>query len=192
MSTPSTLSEYDALVAKVDAFLDDASRRRAADMVCGRGCDSCCHVSLAVSAVEAAGVERALRTLPAETRDRLADRSRGMRQKQSPDTKRCVMLESDGSCAVYEARPLVCRTQGLALRYPPRTFPDEAVMARGDDGSDIVWCPLNFTTNAPKGEDVIEAGRLDEMLVVVNLRFVNNDRDAALSRHPLAEVILRG
>jgi hypothetical protein len=190
MSTPASLSEYDALVAKVDAFLHDATQRRDEDIVCGRGCEACCHVSLAVCAVEAAGVTRALRELPVEALRRLAARAQHA-LAESPDDKRCVMLENDGSCAVYQARPLVCRTQGLALRYPPRSFPDEFVMAHGDDGSDIVWCPLNFTAQPPRGEDVVEAGRLDEMLGVVNLRFVDGDRDAALARHPLIDVVLR-
>ena len=36
------------------------------------------------------------------------------------------MLELDGRCAVYAHRPLVCRTQGYALRYPAGFMPEAA------------------------------------------------------------------
>ncbi|MFW5741129.1 MAG: YkgJ family cysteine cluster protein [Myxococcota bacterium] len=184
---------YDALVAKVDAFHAQVSARRAEDLACRRGCDACCRVRLSVSPVEASVIATALAGLDEASRgrlrDRLQERLREQRAGASEPPPRCIMLEDDGSCAVYRSRPLVCRTQGLALRYPPRTFPEEAVMARGGDGSDIVWCPLNFKTNRPAGEDVLEAGRLDEMLVLVNLEHVGGDRQAAIERIALESLV---
>ena len=38
--------------------------------------------------------------------------------------------DEDEKCSIYEARPLICRTHGPAVRLP---------------SSDIVWCDLNFT-----------------------------------------------
>ena len=62
-------------------------------------------------------------------------------------------------------------------------------MARDEDGSDIVWCPLNFKNAPPRGQDVLEAGRLDEMLVMVNLDHVGGDREAALERFALVDLV---
>ena len=119
---------YTALVAKVDAFCANVSKQRADDLVCRQGCASCCLVELSVSRVEAEGIEQALEGLDDEAQDRLAARlsarlSKRQHAEQADTKPRCIMLEEDGACAVYEARPLVCRTQGLALRYPPGPFP---------------------------------------------------------------------
>jgi hypothetical protein len=102
----------------------------------------------------------------------------------------CVMLDGDGHCVVYDGRPLVCRTQGLPLRYPVGAFRGDEVSAHGGDGSELVWCPLNFTKAPPRKEDVVDAERIDSILAVVNLRFVGGDKNAALTRTPLAELIL--
>jgi len=176
-------------LAKVDAFHAQVVRRRGEDLACRLGCDACCQVRLSVSAVEAAAVERELDGGGDALRARLAARLSEAPERDNPP--RCIMLEDDGSCAVYEARPMVCRTQGMALRYPPRTFPEDAVMARDGEGSDIVWCPLNFRHAPPEGQDVLEAGRLDEMLALVNLDWTRGDREAAIERTPLEDIAAR-
>ncbi len=73
--------------------------------------------------------------------------------------------------------------------YPAGTFPDEVVLANGDEGSDIVWCPLNFNETPPNGSDVLDAGRLDEMLALINLHHVGGDRQAALERVSLDTLV---
>ena len=97
--------------------------------------------------------------------------------------ERCVMLEDDGRCAIYASRPLVCRSQGLALAYPSDVVPVEAVRARAGDKA-LVWCPLNFTAHPPTGADVLDAGRLDEALAVLNRALVE-------TRDPLTRWALR-
>lgn len=91
--------------------------------------------------------------------------------ERAGDDVRCVMLGDDGRCAVYAARPLVCRSQGLPLAYPSDLVPVEAVRARAGDRA-LVWCPLNFTTRPPTGPDLLDAGRLDEALALLNRAFV--------------------
>ena len=166
------MSEYRALVAKVEAFTEAASARRAADMACRRGCDACCHAWLTVSAVEAAEIEALLSTLEPARRVALAARGHAQlaREAAAESPARCAMLEDDGSCAVYEARPLVCRTQGHALRYPGGLIPAHAVVARSAAG-DVTHCPLNFQARPPQPADVLDAERVDQILAVVNHRF---------------------
>lgn len=91
--------------------------------------------------------------------------------ERAGDDVRCVMLGDDGRCAVYAARPLVCRSQGLPLAYPNDVVPIEAVRARAGDKA-LVWCPLNFTARPPTGPDLLDAGRLDEALALLNRAFV--------------------
>jgi len=164
--------EYRALVDKVEAFTRVAFARRRTDMACHAGCSSCCEAWLTVSAVEAAELRAGLQALPPEARARVAER--GMREQareaEGATDARCAMLELDGRCAVYAHRPLVCRTQGYALRYPAGFMPEAAVRARTSTG-DVTHCPLNFTHMAPHAEDVLDAERVDQILTVVGQRF---------------------
>lgn len=181
--------EYRALVAKVEAFTSAAFARRRADMACRSGCDGCCMVWLTVSPVEAAEVARGIAALDAPSRRRLAERGARERDRersgQSP--ARCAMLEDDGRCLIYAHRPLVCRTQGHALLYPPGVIPEAAVRARTARG-EITHCPLNFTGEAPRGEDALDAERVDQILALVNHRFAEQEGVEPHARRALSEL----
>jgi uncharacterized protein len=153
-----------ALVAKIDAFDTNVRARRAADMKCRAGCSACCGEQLTVCDVEAALVREGLAALDAAARDRLADRLEVL----APGSP-CVLLEGDGRCSVYASRPLVCRTQGLPLRYPEGLIPAEAIFSRARGKTDVLtWCPLNFVEGAPAAEDVLDAERVDTMVALSN------------------------
>jgi Fe-S-cluster containining protein len=192
-------AEYTALVDKVDAFVASASERRRESLHCQRGCEACCHVSLSVGPVEAGRVRAGLATLSAEARGRVRERARSERERvreeaefssradlrAAPET-RCVLLEDDGSCAIYAYRPLVCRSQGQALRYPQGFVPEAAVRLRTKAG-DVTWCPLNYKDAEPRAEDVLDAERVDQILAVVTRRHVAT-ADDALARVGLIEL----
>lgn len=183
-------SEYRALVAKVEAFAEATVSRRRNDFACSAGCAACCHAWLSVSAVEADEVRAALVALSPERR---ADvRGRGQREllraANEDEPPRCAMLDHDDRCAIYEARPLVCRTQGHALRYPLGLIPSEAIARRTERG-DLTWCPLNYDGSEPKPEDVLDAERVDQILAVVSARHADAhgvDRDARFALSALA------
>jgi Fe-S-cluster containining protein len=168
-------AEYRALVDKVEVFVASTTARRGADLHCQKGCEACCHVSLRVGPIEAAAVREGLRALPAEARARA--RLRGQSQRPHGEEPRCALLEDDGSCAIYAQRPLVCRSQGQALRYPEGFVPEQAVRMRTRAGH-ITWCPLNYTAAEPRGEDVLDAERVDQILAVVTRRQVASPADA--------------
>ena len=164
--------EYRALVHKVSAFCDAQTERHRADMACGPGCSSCCHAWLSVCAVEEAQLTAAIAALPQDKRAELAERGQHelAREARGESDPRCALLDADGRCAVYEHRPLVCRTQGLALRYPHDVVPVSAVRERLANG-DVTCCPLNFVERVPTAGDVLDAERVDQLLGLVNLRF---------------------
>jgi uncharacterized protein len=164
-------SEYRALIAKVEAFTEATFARRRSDFTCSEGCAACCHTWLTVSAVEADEVRAALDALTPEKR---ADvRQRGQRElaraANEENDPRCAMLDDGARCSIYEARPLVCRTQGHALRYPLGLIPGEAIARRTEKG-DITWCPLNYEAAEPNPEDILDAERVDQILAVVAAR----------------------
>jgi uncharacterized protein len=194
---PDSLAEYRALRSKVDAFAAAVHTRRAADLACRRGCAGCCHVELTVSSVEAAAIAEHFDTLPEAARTRLRARSAAA-APPAPVTPRCVMLDEQDQCAIYAARPLICRTQGLPLSYPRDLVPAEAVLGRlarrGDATQDeraLTCCPLNFTARPPQAADVLDAERVDALLALVNQRYVAGNGQLPLTRWPLAAIIAR-
>lgn len=141
-------------------------------MKCRPGCSACCGEQLTVCDVEAALLREGTAALDADALARLRARldalgagSRTALASGSP----CVFLEEDGRCAVYASRPLVCRTQGLPLRYPEGLIPPDAILSRARGTNDpLTWCPLNFTERGPGPEDVLDAERVDTMLALSN------------------------
>ena len=91
-----------SLHAEVDAAVGPLTQRHAGRLRCGRGCHECCVDELTVSAAEA---ERIRREYP------------GVLKEEAGATGSCAFLGGEGECRVYEARPYVCRTQGLPLRW---------------------------------------------------------------------------
>jgi hypothetical protein len=100
------------------------------------------------------------------------------------------MLDAAGRCMVYEHRPLVCRTQGHALRYPAGFIPEAAVRARSKTG-EITYCPLNFTQSAPEAADVLDAERVDQILAVVAQRFARAQGTDPNERIALSELAVQ-
>lgn len=181
--------EYQALISKVESFVQAAAERRKADMACRKGCDGCCHTWLSLSQVEADAMRSALGTLSPAERVQIAARGERerMRESQAEVPPRCAMLDSQGQCAVYQGRPLVCRTQGHALRYPSGVIPEAAVFGRAGQG-DVTYCPLNFTQQAPEGRDVLDAELVDKLLSVVNHRFSEARGLDAAARTQVSEI----
>ena len=148
-------AELRAAIAKVDAAVEAASERAGDALTCRRGCARCCVAGLSVLPVEAALIsavvrERAL-PLPGTT-------TPGM----------CAFLDAHGDCAIYPARPVVCRTHGLALRTVPDPARTGAVPVLGDD---IEVCRLNYTTRAPAPAEILDATRILMLLVTVDRRY---------------------
>lgn len=96
-----------AKLAALHARIDDAAARltelHRERMACRRGCIGCCADELTVFEVEA---------------ERIREFAPELLASGSPHPPgRCAFLDAEGACRVYEARPYVCRTQGLPLRW---------------------------------------------------------------------------
>lgn len=93
----------------------------------------------------------------------------------------------DDRCAIYESRPLICRTQGLPL------------LIEAEDGlAEVDFCPLNFTAeNALDDLDEDHLVPLDDLnlkLALVNLQHCREQGisdEASGQRVPMAEIILQ-
>ena len=96
---------------KIDAFFARARAAHRASITCASGCDACCHRRFSVTALEADALRAHLATLDASTRAALRERA------LHGDKGRCAALDARGRCDAYAARPVICRTHGLALRF---------------------------------------------------------------------------
>ncbi len=108
---PDARARLDALFAKIEAFFTAATAREGAAITCHAGCDDCCRRRFTVTGLEAEVIREGLAALPAERRQELALRAR------EGNLDVCPALDSDGRCAIYAHRPVICRTHGLPLRF---------------------------------------------------------------------------
>lgn len=190
------LDEYAQLSAKVDDFFDRVQGRYGAHMRCAAGCSECCGHHLTVSVVEAEAIARALATRDAAARERLAVRASALGDAEGP----CPALEPDGRCAIYEARPLVCRSHGAPMHVPSQgALP---VLNEGlelEDGSRVACCHLNFTEHPLDEVDpdcVLDLVNMAATLAVVNARAVDSGssrvdvQKEALRRIRIGDVLL--
>ena len=150
------LAEYRALVGKVDDAVARAADRAGDQLTCRSGCASCCVDGLSVLPVEAFALAAAVEARVAAGHDLPAVR---------PTDDACVFLDVDNRCAVYEARPLLCRTHGLPLVTGE---PARGALRIVDD---VSVCALNFPDRLPTRADALDAGRLLQLLVTVDRRF---------------------
>lgn len=110
------------LRTRVDQHFEAARARSPGAFACREGCDSCCLPGLSVFEIEAAALREALAALEPALRERVRT------QGHAPERERCALLV-EGRCSVYAARPLICRSHGLA------------VVA---DAGVVDHCPLNY------------------------------------------------
>ena len=162
------LADYVRLLEKASAKFDAIRARRPSDFACGRGCSACCAPDLTVFPVEIENIKEHLAKNP-----EAAARARAV-EKQNPHRgRRCMFLDEAGSCTIYEARPLICRTHGAPLVF------------RQDETMMIDACPLNFKGGLEDVEasDTINLDLLNSLLALVNQRFEQGE--GAAERHPL-------
>jgi Fe-S-cluster containining protein len=121
--TESTIDAVSELHREIDGEASRLEQVHGSRLRCERGCASCCVDELTVLEVEAARIQAEHGCWLAAATPRAAGA--------------CAMLGNDDECRIYSARPYVCRTQGLPLRWFEET-----------DGGDIAEesdiCPLNL------------------------------------------------
>ena len=174
------LGDYRGLVKKVDGFFARVQTRYRADMQCGAGCWDCCQSSLTVSPLEAEALRQFLAGADEALRARLAARAQALRGTEGP----CPALDEDGRCAVYPARPIVCRTHGVPMRVPGRL----PVVADAPD-VELRVCHLNFTGRPLQEVDeecVLDLKTVSTILGVMNAK---QGIENLSTRIPLGDVL---
>ena len=106
-----------ALIQIVDAALAEAARRSGEWLVCRPGCFQCCLGEFAITALDARRLRAGLADLDSREPERAARVRRRARLATDGDDEPCPALDPEtGTCDLYAARPIVCRTFGPAMR----------------------------------------------------------------------------
>lgn len=179
----------DDLWSKVDAFTERVGQRYPGALACAPGCSDCCHRELSVTTIEAARITALVRDLPPSERDLLAARSRS--------GEPCVALEADGRCAIYAARPLVCRSHGVPLRFvepePAAAAPPAEPSPRRAVALPVLdVCPKNFASHDLSAIDaacVLDQRTLSVMLGAIDALFARSHGAPEGRRFALRDVL---
>ena len=137
------------LFEKTARWFHRANAALLGNLPCTQGCSGCCVGLFPVTILDRQEIQRGLQTLPGEHRKRIErtaaeqvtaltvavpqlNENRFIDQWPEEDIDRvierfetwpCPALEQDGSCGLYEFRPLVCRSMGVP--------PDDGVCVSG-------------------------------------------------------------
>lgn len=184
MKSTTLRERLDELFLKVDAFFDRARSRHAQGITCHAGCDECCRRRFSVTMLEAVAIREALGGLPVEARERLR------RRATEGDRSVCPALEGDGRCSIYGARPMICRTHGLPIRFggqaegrSPRALPV------------IDACPKNFVgedLGALDAASVLDQGTLSTVLGALDAAYADSAGRPRGERVSIEELLAEG
>ncbi len=148
------LVNYRALVKKIDDHILHLEKSYPDDIACKKGCDDCCK-SLTLFPVEAFCLSFAFVKASKSSQDQVI-------QKIENQDGTCPLLINN-SCALYQARPIICRTHG----YP--------ITMKKDTKIQIDFCPKNFkkTATFPK-EVLLSLEQLNATLIAINQYFLES------------------
>ncbi len=172
IKNPSTeyFTGYHNLIRQVDALAEAVITASSHHITCHPGCSHCCQSQLTVNTVESLHMTRALA---------------GKKIDPHNDTEKCIFLKEE-KCIIYQARPLVCRTQGLPLLYG---LSDE------ENPPELSVCELNFTgLEEISQESCLDMDRINLALSAVNLKFIRDTgrKDACIEERFSFEKIAGG
>lgn len=132
------------LQENASAFFDKIAGKHSQQMTCQKGCSKCCYTDISVFKVESERISEWYNSLESEKQKELQTL---WASKNEPGA--CSFLYND-QCTIYEARPVICRTQGAPLFIASENKLD--------------YCPLNFTESDPPKDDWLNLERLNTML----------------------------
>ena len=173
--TDGCLTDYDRLVARVDAVVLRIRRKYDAQIACHKGCACGCR-NLSVMPIEALSLSGAVQDLPEGLRSKI------LKHASTASFWDCPVLE-DGACSLYAYRPIICRTHG----YPLLTY------YQGKPS--VGYCRHNFK-NIPSipADAVIDLEKINSALRVINASAVAErfHRQQLPDRLSISEAILLG
>ncbi len=149
--------------AKESAALIDLENDRASHIKtsCQKGCASCCNLEIEITAEDAELLAQAVieNNIPFD-KERLIEQASRKRldplwERRVHSENRCVLLNAENACSVYESRPMVCRKH--------------AVVSPADD------------CMRPGGEPLPRTIPINEIIISANLNITSGDHGSFAS-----------
>ena len=175
------LNDLDKLFVAIDQAFEAVRQAHPEAIACGKGCADCCRAVFDVSLVEAVNLQAQLQRLEPTVREEIAVAAQEARQawEQIMDSGsdpavariRCPLLDGQGCCLCYEARPVNCRTYGI-----PTVI----------EGKGHVCGHSGFEPGA--SSPTVNLASLQRRLHDLSVRLAGEEKGA--SRWPIASVIL--
>jgi len=140
----------DTLVQIIDAALAEATRRSGSWLLCRPGCAQCCLGEFPITQLDAARLRRGLAEMGAREPQRAARVRRRVQQavaRQTPmaDDDPCAALDPEtGTCDLYAARPITCRTFGPPVRCESGDLGVCELCFEGATDAQIAACEVEF------------------------------------------------
>ncbi len=142
--------QYHKIKEDIDVISDRLSHLHAQQMRCKAGCSSCCE-SISVFEVEFDAIQEQITAHNIKLPKPLF---------LHRFTKRCRFLVNN-RCAIYEYRPIICRTQGLPILY----------RSMNSNDYELSVCQLNFKgvkLNSFNDENALMMSPLNTKLLLLN------------------------
>ena len=133
-----------SLQENASGFFDKIAEKHPTQMECKQGCSKCCQTDISVFEIESERITDWFSGLTIENQEELK-----LLWGTPQQVGYCTFLYKD-QCTIYEARPLICRTQGLPLFVASENVLD--------------YCPLNFKAGDPPKEDWLNLERMNTLL----------------------------
>ena len=114
------------LFMELDRAFQMIRERHPGEFSCKKGCADCCHAFFDVSYIEAKALRRGLDALPRRIRREIVKQAKKARRQlermghgadPSKVRMRCPLLQQGNTCALYELRPVNCRTYGVPTSF---------------------------------------------------------------------------
>ncbi|SHE76513.1 Putative zinc-or iron-chelating domain-containing protein [Mariniphaga anaerophila] len=145
---------YRQLRKEIDNASDKLLKEHAGNMQCKKGCDLCC-MDYSILPLEFYSILDELKTRNLNTEE--------LPEEENMEEGDCVFLKNH-VCAIYESRPMICRTHGLPLLY-----------TNDDDEWELSTCELNFTQfdfEKFTPENTYPQDKFNSELFLLNRKFV--------------------
>ncbi|MFV0592179.1 MAG: YkgJ family cysteine cluster protein [Draconibacterium sp.] len=158
---------YKKLRDKIDSLSEKLANKHQKHMMCKAGCDLCC---------------MDYRIFPVEfyhIRDRLKENGYQHNVPAVTEEENCAFLKNH-QCAIYEERPVICRTHGLPLLY------------MNEEGDwELSACELNFTEfdmDEFTDKNTFPQDKFNSELFMLNKEFIADFKEYKYSEFDLIPV----
>lgn len=130
---------------------------------CFKGCSACCHMEVEVTSYEADILKHIIEDGMSIDRLRLQQQSqRGLqdpawREGLRNETNKCVFLDHEGSCRIYDHRPVMCRRHSVTSPAENCEFLESKIVLR-------YFPKVDLLISAANEDESLEVGPLAKML----------------------------